>query len=189
MELGRPDLWSSNAGRAKHLCDRAPQDHQDQGLPRPHDRAHHGLQAVPVGQQEVATPGWLAPDRRNHSRRQIKERRKANRTRRLKPASPTFDNNSSSGYTSPIQDKTLSRSHLTAGRGHLDHARLHQIPANAQRRHSFRPGADRTSIASTLQKDFQFPFRAMCGKVRCERIVSCWSDDISIRDTRPEDIY
>jgi hypothetical protein len=76
-----------------------------------------------------------------------------------------FDNNSSSGYTSPIQDKTLSRNHLTAGRGRLDHAQLHQIPANAQRRHSFRPGADRTSIPSTLQKDFQFPFRAMCGKV------------------------
>ena len=31
-------------------------------LPQPHDGAHHGLQAVPVGQQEVATPGWLAPD-------------------------------------------------------------------------------------------------------------------------------
>ena len=25
-------------------------DHQDQGLPQPHDGAHHGLQAVPVGQ-------------------------------------------------------------------------------------------------------------------------------------------
>ena len=52
------------------------------------------LQAVPVGQQEVAPPGRLAPDRRHHSRRQIQGRRKANRTRRLKPASPTFDNSS-----------------------------------------------------------------------------------------------
>ena len=50
--------------------------------------------AVPVGQQEVASPGRLAPDRRHHSRRQIQGRRKANRTRRLKPASPTFDNSS-----------------------------------------------------------------------------------------------
>ena len=80
------------------FCDRAPQDHQDQGLPQPHDGAHHGLQAVPVGQQEVAPPGRLAPDRRHHSRRQIQGRRKANRTRRLKPASPTFDN-SSKGIT------------------------------------------------------------------------------------------
>ena len=48
----------------------------------------------PVGQQEVASPGRLAPDRRHHSRRQIQGRRKANRTRRLKPASPTFDNSS-----------------------------------------------------------------------------------------------
>ena len=74
-----------------HLCDRAPQDHQDQGLPLAHDRAHHGLQAMPVGQQEVAPPEWLAPHRRDHSRCQIQGRRKANRTRRLKPASPTFD--------------------------------------------------------------------------------------------------
>ena len=77
------------------LRERAPQDHQDQGLPQPHDGAHHGLQAVPVGQQEVAPPGRLAPHRRHHSRRQIQGRRKANRTRRLKPASPTFDNSSS----------------------------------------------------------------------------------------------
>ena len=87
-----------------HLCDRAPQDHQDQGLPLAHDRAHHGLQAmVPKpasptfdnsGQQEVAPPEWLAPHRRDHSRCQIQGRRKANRTRRLKPASPTFDNSS-----------------------------------------------------------------------------------------------
>ena len=46
---------------------------------------------------EVASPGRLAPDRRHHSRRQIQGRRKANRTRRLKPASPTFDNSSSIG--------------------------------------------------------------------------------------------
>ena len=39
--------------------------------PQPHDGAHHGLQAVPVGQQEVAPPGRLAPHRRHHSRRQI----------------------------------------------------------------------------------------------------------------------
>ena len=44
-----------------------------------------------IAQQEVASPGRLAPDRRHHSRRQIQGRRKANRTRRLKPASPTFD--------------------------------------------------------------------------------------------------
>ena len=36
-------------------------------------------------------PEWLAPHRRDHSRCQIQGRRKANRTRRLKPASPTFD--------------------------------------------------------------------------------------------------
>ncbi len=75
-------------------CWRGTQDHQDQGLPQPQDGPHYGLQAVPVGQQEVATPGWLAPDCRDHSRRQIQGRRKANRTRRLKPASPTFDNSS-----------------------------------------------------------------------------------------------
>ena len=55
----------------KHLCGRAPQDHQDQGLPQPHDGAHHGLQAVPVGQQEVAPPGRLAPDRRRDGSHQI----------------------------------------------------------------------------------------------------------------------
>ena len=70
-------------------------------LPQPHDGAHHGLQAVHhVGQQEVASPGRLAPDRRHHSRRQIQGRRKANRTRRLKPASPTFDNSS---FVIPVQ--------------------------------------------------------------------------------------
>ena len=91
---------SHHQSHRKHLCDRAPQDHQDQGLPQPHDGAHHGLQAVPLGQQEVAPPGRLAPDRRHHSRRQIQGRRKANRTRRLKPASPTFDNSS---FVIPVQ--------------------------------------------------------------------------------------
>ncbi len=70
------------------------QAHQDQGLPRPQDGAHHGFQAVPVGRQEVAPPGWRAPPRRDRSRRQILGSRKANRTRRLKPPSPTFDNSS-----------------------------------------------------------------------------------------------
>ena len=54
--------------------------------------------AMPVGQQEVAPPEWLAPHRRDHSRCQIQGRRKANRTRRLKPASPTFDNSSLGGW-------------------------------------------------------------------------------------------
>ena len=52
------------------------EDHQ--GLPQPHDGTHDGLQARPVGEQEVAPPGWLAPARRDHSRRQIQGRRKAN---------------------------------------------------------------------------------------------------------------
>ncbi len=68
---------------------------RDQGLPRPQDGNDHDLQAVPVGQQEVATPEWLAPNRRDRPRRQIQGRRKANRTRRLKPASPIFDDSSS----------------------------------------------------------------------------------------------
>ena len=71
------EAHSHHQSHRKHLCGRAPQDHQDQGLPQPHDGAHHGLQAVPVGQQEVAPPGRLAPDRRHHSRRQIQGRRKA----------------------------------------------------------------------------------------------------------------
>ena len=31
-------------------------------LPQPHDGAHHGLHAVPVGQQEVAPPGRFDVD-------------------------------------------------------------------------------------------------------------------------------
>jgi NADP-dependent 3-hydroxy acid dehydrogenase YdfG len=42
----------------------------------------------------VATARWLAPARRDHQGRQIQGRRKANRTRRLKSPSPTFDNSS-----------------------------------------------------------------------------------------------
>ena len=45
------EAHSHHQSHRKHLCDRAPPDHQDQGLPQPHDGAHHGLQAVPVGQQ------------------------------------------------------------------------------------------------------------------------------------------
>ena len=37
-----------------NLRNRAPEDHQDQGLPQPDHGAHHGLQVVPVGSQEVA---------------------------------------------------------------------------------------------------------------------------------------
>ena len=85
-------------------------EHQE--LPQSHDGAHHGLQAVPVGQQAVAPPGRLAPDRRHHSRRQIQGRRKANRTRRLKPASPTFDNSSSTArrYQYVRWGRTISES-------------------------------------------------------------------------------
>jgi len=57
---------------------------------------------VPVGQQEVATLGWLAPHRRDRSSRQIQGWRKANRTRRLKPASLTFDNSSSKRHAVAI---------------------------------------------------------------------------------------
>ena len=42
----------------------------------------------------MATPGWLAPARRDHPRCQIQGRRKADPTRRLKSPSPTFDNSS-----------------------------------------------------------------------------------------------
>ena len=78
----------------------SPQDHQDQGLPQPHGGAHHGLSSSRASRpaQEVAPPGRLAPDRRHHLRRQIQGRRKANRTRRLKPASPTFDNSSKDAH-------------------------------------------------------------------------------------------
>ena len=109
----RPSAGSTFAPHQSHrknLCDRAPQDPQDQGLPQPHDGAHHGLQAVPVGRQEVAPPGWLAPDRRHHSRRQIQGRRKANRTRRLKPASPTFDNSSQPKRLTSLSGASGSRS-------------------------------------------------------------------------------
>ena len=41
-------LRTTNPHR-KHLRNRAPEDHQDQGLPQPDHGAHHGLQVVPVG--------------------------------------------------------------------------------------------------------------------------------------------
>ena len=77
----------------EHLRNRAPEDHQDQGsLPQPDHGAHHGLQVVPVGSQEMAASRRISPPRRDRRGRQIQRRRKADRTRRLKPPSPTFDN-------------------------------------------------------------------------------------------------
>ena len=69
----------------------------------------------PVGQQEVAPPEWLAPHRRDHSRCQIQGRRKANRTRRLKPASPTFDNSSATPRSNLC--RASSPSTLPSGHG------------------------------------------------------------------------
>ena len=45
-----------------------------------------------VGDRPTGLAGIDGGTDRHHSRRQIQGRRKANRTRRLKPASPTFDN-------------------------------------------------------------------------------------------------
>ena len=74
----------------KHLRNRAPEDHQDQGLPQPDHGAHHGLQVVPVGSQEVAGSRRVSPPRRDRRGRQIQGRRKADRTRRLKTTVTNF---------------------------------------------------------------------------------------------------
>ena len=74
----------------KHLRNRAPEDHQDQGLPQPDHSAHHGLQVVPVGSQEVAGSRRISPPRRDRRGRQIQGRRKADRTRRLKTTVTNF---------------------------------------------------------------------------------------------------
>ena len=74
----------------KHLRNRAPEDHQDQGLPQPDHGAHHGLQVVPVGSQEMAASRRISPPRRDRRGRQIQGRRKADRTRRLKTTVTNF---------------------------------------------------------------------------------------------------
>ncbi len=67
-----------------------PEDHQDQGLPQPDHGAHHGLQVVPVGSQEMAASRRISPPRRDRRGRQIQRRRKADRTRRLKTTVTNF---------------------------------------------------------------------------------------------------
>ena len=67
-----------------------PEDHQDQGLPQPDHGAHHGLQVVPVGSQEMAASRRISPPRRDRRGRQIQGRRKADRTRRLKTTLTNF---------------------------------------------------------------------------------------------------
>ncbi len=59
---------------------------------------------VSVGQQKMAPPGWISPDRQRHARRQIQGRRNDNQTRRLKTPSPTFDNNSTQGATYSVEN-------------------------------------------------------------------------------------
>ena len=79
-----------NQSHRKHLRNRAPEDHQDQGLPQPDHGAHHGLQVVPVGSQEMAASRRISPPRRDRRGRQIQGRRKADRTRRLKTTVTNF---------------------------------------------------------------------------------------------------
>ena len=74
----------------KHLRNRAPEDHQNQGLPQPDHGAHHGLQVVPVGSQEMTASRRISPPRRDRRGRQIQGRRKADRTRRLKTTVTNF---------------------------------------------------------------------------------------------------
>ena len=60
------------------------------GLPQPDHGAHHGLQVVPVGSQEMAASRRISPPRRDRRGRQIQGRRKADRTRRLKTTVTNF---------------------------------------------------------------------------------------------------
>ena len=64
------------------------------GLPQPGHRTDHGIRAVPVSGREMAPPRRFQTPRRDHRRRQIQGRRKADPTRRLKYPSPTFHNSS-----------------------------------------------------------------------------------------------
>ena len=63
---------------------------KSKGVPQPDHGAHHGLQVVPVGSQEMATSRRISPPRRDRRGRQIQGRRKADRTRRLKTTVTNF---------------------------------------------------------------------------------------------------
>ena len=73
--------------QARRILERQPRDGSSFVFPSPRDPSRPRSRNLAL---------WYRVRREaGHSRRQIQGRRKANRTRRLKPASPTFDNSSS----------------------------------------------------------------------------------------------
>ena len=57
------EAHSHHQSHRKHLCDRAPQDHQDQGLPQPHDGAHHGTSSCASRPARSGDIAWTARTR------------------------------------------------------------------------------------------------------------------------------